>query len=113
MYGGRTVTSVPWSLFGVAVGSLQTMVASEGVGLMFNRVVLPSQTGSTGTKTIVGVGMTVMVKEAAVPSQPLNVGVTRIVPLIDAVVAFVAVNEAILPVPLAGNPIAVLLFVQL
>ena len=36
-----------------------------------------------------------------------------IVPLIDAVVVFVAVNEAIFPLPLAGNPIAVLLFVQL
>ena len=61
----------------------------------------------------VGVGLTVMVKVDGTPGQPVEVGVTVIVPLIGAVVAFVAVNEAISPVPLAANPIAVLSFVQL
>jgi hypothetical protein len=54
-----------------------------------------------------------MVKDCGVPEQPLVVGVTCTVPLIDTVVELVAVNEAILPVPLAGNPIPVLVFVQL
>jgi hypothetical protein len=40
------------------------------------------------------------------------VGVTVIVAVIGDVVAFVAVNEGILPEPLAARPIAVLLFVQ-
>jgi phosphotransferase system glucose/maltose/N-acetylglucosamine-specific IIC component len=62
----------------------------------------------------VGVGLTVMVKEDGTPGQPVDVGVTVIVPLIGAVVELVAVNEAILlPLPLAANPIAGLLFVQL
>ena len=67
---------------------------------------------SAGLLTV-GVGSTVMVKETSVPGQPLIVGVTSIVPVIAAFVAFVAVNEAISPVPLAGNPMAVLSFVQL
>ena len=41
------------------------------------------------------------------------VGVTVIVAVIVALVVLVAVNEEILPVPLAARPIAVLLFVQL
>ena len=67
---------------------------------------------SAGLSTV-GVGLTVMEKETGVPVQPLNVGVTSIVPLIGAVVKLVAVNEVISPVPLAGNPIAGLVFVQL
>jgi hypothetical protein len=54
-----------------------------------------------------------MVKEAGVPEQPLAVGVTVIVPVIAAFVVLVVLKAAIFPVPLAGNPIAVLLFVQL
>ena len=40
-------------------------------------------------------------------------GVTVIVAVIGALVLLVAVNEEILPVPLAARPIAVLLLVQL
>ena len=47
------------------------------------------------------------------PGQPAPVGVTVIVPEIGPVVALVAVKAAILPVPLAARPIAVLEFVQL
>ena len=62
----------------------------------------------------VGVGLTVIVKLIGVPPQaPGAVGVTVIVPLIGAAVPLVAVKLAILPVPLAANPIAGLLFVQL
>ena len=67
---------------------------------------------SAGLVTVC-VGVTVMTKETGVPEQSFAVGVTSIVPLIAAFVVLVTVNEAISPVPLAANPIAVLLFVQL
>jgi hypothetical protein len=62
--------------------------------------------------TTVGVGSIIKSKEVEVPGQSLAVGVTVIVAVIRAFVEFVAVNEAIFPVPLAGNPIAALVFVQ-
>ena len=80
---------------------------------MRNWAGLPSQIGATGSTTIIGVGMTVMVKDSGAPGQPLAVGVTVIVALIGAVVELVAEKAAIFPLPLAGKPIAVLLFVQL
>ena len=61
----------------------------------------------------VGVGLTVTVNETGTPVQPLITGVTSIVAVIVAFDVLVASNEAISPVPFAGNPIAVLLFVQL
>jgi hypothetical protein len=61
----------------------------------------------------VGVGLTVMVKETGAPVQPLAVGVTSIVPAIGAFVELVAGKEAISPFPMAANPIAALVFVQL
>ena len=67
---------------------------------------------SAGLVTI-GAGLTVMVKDSGVPGQPLIVGVTVIVPLIAVFPVLVAVNEAIFPVPLAANPMAALVFVQL
>ena len=60
-----------------------------------------------------GVGFTVIVKETGVPVQPFAVGVTVIVATTAVVPLFVAVNEAILPLPLPANPIEGLLFVQL
>ena len=47
-----------------------------------------------------------------VPVQPFAVGVTLIVAVIGEAVALVAVNEGILPEPLAARPIDVLLFVH-
>ena len=59
-------------------------------------------------------GLTVMVNVSAGPTQftePFaKVGITVIVALMGAVPALVAVNEAMLPEPLAARPIAVLLF---
>ena len=67
--------------------------------------------------TAVGVGLTVIVKVLGVPVQvppPLvNDGVTVMVATTGAAVALVAVKLAILPEPLAANPIDVVLFVQL
>jgi hypothetical protein len=60
-----------------------------------------------------GVGFTVIVKLTGVPPQPVDDGVTVMVAVMGDVVLLVAVNDAILPVPLAANPMAVLLFVQL
>jgi uncharacterized membrane protein YeaQ/YmgE (transglycosylase-associated protein family) len=61
---------------------------------------------------ILGFGLTVIVKVLGVPVQPLAVGVTVMVPVIGAVVVLVAVKLAMLPDPLAPNPIAVLLLVH-
>ena len=73
----------------------------------------PLHTGWSAGLSTVGVGLTVMVKVDEMPGQPVDVGVTVIVPVIGAFVALVAVNEAISPLPLAAKPIAVLSFVQL
>ena len=63
------------------------------------------------------VGLTVMVNVLEVPTQltlPLvKVGVTVIVAVTGALVALVAMKEAILPEPVAGKPIDAVLFTQL
>ena len=64
------------------------------------------------TLVTVAVGLIVIVKLLAVPVHPFAVGVTVMVAVIGKVVELVAVNEGILPEPLAVRPIAVLLFVQ-
>ena len=52
-------------------------------------------------------------KHTSGPSQPLIVGVTQIVPVIATPVLFGgAVQVGIVPVPEAGSPIAVFVFVQ-
>ena len=70
-----------------------------------------------GTAFTVAVGYTVMVNVLAVPAQLtppfVNVGVTVMVAVTAALVALVAVNEAIFPAPLAAKPIDGALFVQL
>jgi len=68
------------------------------------------------TAATFGVGFTVMVNVVEAPVQVVapfvNEGVTVMVPLMGARPVLVAVNEAMLPVPLAARPIAVLEFVQ-
>jgi hypothetical protein len=61
----------------------------------------------------VGVGFTVMVNVFEAPGQPFAVGVTVMVAVTSAVPVFVAVKDAIFPVPLAARPILAVLFVQL
>jgi hypothetical protein len=65
---------------------------------------------------VCGSGSTVMVNDFGGPLQVtpafVNKGVTAMVPSIGAEVVLVALNGAIVPVPLAPNPIAVLLLVQ-
>jgi hypothetical protein len=72
----------------------------------------PAQTVWFATTLTVVVGLTVIVKVLGVPVQPLAVGVTVMVPVIGAVVVLVAVKLAMLPDPLAPNPIAVLSLVH-
>ena len=60
-----------------------------------------------------GSGFTVIVNVIAVPGQPFAEGVTVIVEMTGAAVLLIPVNEGILPVPLAANPIEGSLFVQL
>ena len=77
----------------------------------------PLHTTWFATAFTVAVGLTVMVNVMGVPTQLVPpfvyVGVTVIVAVTGALVAFVAVKLAILPVPLAANPMLVVLFVQL
>lgn len=61
----------------------------------------------------VGVGFTVKVNEAGVPTHPFAVGVTVMFEVIGAVPLLVALNGAIFPLPLLASPMDVLLFVQL
>ena len=59
-----------------------------------------------------GSGLMVMVYVATVPVHPFAVGVIDIVAVTGADVLLEAVNEGILPVPLAARPIVGLLFVH-
>ena len=68
------------------------------------------------TEFTVGIGFTVMVKVVGVPVQVtpalVNRGIAVMLAVTGAVVALVAVNDPILPVPLAASPIVVLSLVQ-
>jgi hypothetical protein len=79
--------------------------------------VAPLQIATLLTAFTVAVGLTVMVKDLTGPTQlipPLvNVGVTAIVATAGADPLLTPVNDAMLPVPEAARPIAVLLLVQL
>ena len=66
-----------------------------------------------GVAVATGEGWTVMVNVFEDPVQPFADGVTVIVATTAVVPLFVAVKEAILPVPLAANPMLVLSLVQL
>ena len=65
----------------------------------------------------VGMGFTVMLKEAALPvhvrPELVNVGVTVITAVTGAEVVLVTVNEEILPVPAVARPTEVFELTQL
>ena len=66
-----------------------------------------------GLLVTAGVGFIVIKKLLVVPVQPLKVGVTEIVPIIDVFVLLAgAAQGVILPVPLAPKPINALEFTQ-
>lgn len=64
-------------------------------------------------RTTSGVGFTVIIKFCGVPGQSIDDGVTVMVAVMGALVVLIAVNDGILPLPLAAKPIEVLLFTQL
>ena len=72
----------------------------------------PWQYAASATGPTEVVGLTVIVNVRGVPTQPLADGVTVIVATTGAVPVFVAVNDVILPLPEAANPIVGSLFVQ-
>jgi hypothetical protein len=75
---------------------------------------VPAQlVGLTPDTAIIGFGFTVMVNVCGVPVQGPSTGVTVIVAVTAAPPPFNAVNDPMLPLPLAASPIDVLLFVQL
>lgn len=80
------------------------------------KVVAPVQYALLLTAATVGVGFTVIVKVLDGPLQVtpalVYVGVTMIVAITGALLAFSAVKLAILPVPLAANPIDGVLLVH-
>ncbi len=71
---------------------------------------------AAGVATAVGVGLTVIVNVIGVPVQSVppfrKLGVTVIVAVTGALVALVAVNDAMSPVPLAARPIDGVLLVH-
>jgi hypothetical protein len=79
-------------------------------------MVVPLQTVWLDIEVTVGVGLIVMVKVDAVPvhDTPLfeKVGVTVIVDVTAVFPVFLAVKEAMLPVPLLPKPMDELVFVQ-
>ena len=76
-------------------------------------VAAPLHKAWLGGRATSGVGFTVMVNICGKPVQPFADGVTVIVAVTGALVILTALKAGIFPVPLAANPIEVLLFVQL
>lgn len=76
-------------------------------------VFAPLQSVRLATALTAGKGLTVMLNVCAVPEQLLAVGITETVAVMGEAELFEAVNEAMLPLPLAPSPIEVVLLVQL
>jgi hypothetical protein len=92
---------------------VQLNVAPAGLLLkVVEGTLSPLQTAMLLGTLIVGPGLTVIVYEL-VPVQPDRVAVTLIVDVIGELVVLIALNDGMLPFPLAPIPMAVLLFVQL
>ena len=111
--GTATVRAPEWTVTGVPA----TTVPPPLIVAKFTGVVLaPLQITWSSTVFTWPTGFTVMVNVRGVPVQVtpalVKLGVTVTVPLIGAFVVLVGVKLK-LPVPLAGKPIAVLVFVQL
>lgn len=90
---------------------LYVVDATDPVNVVLG-IVAPVHTVTAVTGSTVGVGFTVIVKLVGEPIHDPTDGVTVTVLEIAVVPVFVAVYEAIFPVPLAANPVAVLLLVQ-
>lgn len=110
----EAIFPVPFAASPIAVLELiQPKVAPAGVLVkLMAFTVAPSHTVTLLTGLATGAGSTVMLNVVAVPTQVFNVGVTVIVPVMEALPELVAVNDPIFPPPLAPSPIAVFELVQ-
>lgn len=86
----------------------EKVVPVTGLAKVMAGWVAPLQMEIFDTAVTVGVGFTVMVNDRVGPTQVLAVGVTTTVPLMGAVVVFVAVNTGIEVTPLIPSPIVML-----
>jgi hypothetical protein len=92
---------------------VQSTIVLEGVAPQSTPAnVAPSQYKFETGSIIVGLGPTVMVIVLGVPTHVPSVGVTVTTEVIDAAVLLTAVNEGIVPVPVAGIPIPGWVFVH-
>ena len=92
------------------------LIVVPGVALLRVTAVeaLPEQiVWSLCEKLTDGAGFTVMVKLWVVPKHPFISGVTVMVAVTGEVPVFVALNDAIFPVPLVGSPMEASVFTQL
>ena len=87
-------------------------LTAEPLKLMPTELV-PLQTVCGAKAESEGVGLTVRVKFCAVPLQPLAAGITLMLPEIGLVPLLVPMKLAIVPLPAAAKPIAVLVLLQL
>src|SRR5271156_6008608 len=87
-------------IVGSLLAQLLTVPATELLKLIADVDVL-LHTVWLDTEATSGVGLTVIANIWVLPAQPFAVGVTVIVDVFIAFVAFVAVKDKILPVPLA------------
>ena len=85
-----------------------------GVALvgLYENIALLQIPGGVNVLLNEGVGFTVIVKVIGVPAQPPATGVTVMVAVTGDAPALTAVNDAMLPVPLAARPMLAVLFVQ-
>ena len=112
------ISPVPDAARPIAVLSFVQLNVEPGVPLnVIIAVVAPVQYALLLTGVTVGIGFTVMVKVLEGPVQVtpalVKLGVTTMVATTGNAVALIAVKLAILPVPLAANPIEGLELVQL
>ena len=108
---GLAITLLPVVVFNPVVG-LQVYVSAPLAVIVAPVLPLHIEVDVGFTVTL-GNGFTVMVKVCARPLHPSLIGVMVIVDIMGVVPLFVTRNAEISPVPLALNPMAVLLFVQL
>jgi hypothetical protein len=76
-------------------------------------VLAPLQTTWSAGSTTLAVGFTVIVKFVVLPVQPPATGVTVMVAITGVAPTFKPVKAAMLPLPLAANPIEGVSLVQL
>ena len=112
------ISPVPDAARPIAVLSFVQLNVEPGVPLnVIIAVVAPVQYALLLTGVTVGIGFTVMVKVLEGPVQVtpalVKLGVTTMVATTGNAVALIAVKLAILPMPLAANPIEGLELVQL